>query len=153
MTAYPLFVIVCTLRIKKSNDSSIADATPRLNQRIRPKSCVVGQVQSKYRHVETLAGVKVRKGVISFVLRGSIGSRLFKNVTHSSFHMLSRRSERAIDHCEMRECVNFLNSSAAGTNRIERYISQSGDARSSHVLLSYIFCDGTGIQGPIVNST
>ncbi|GMT19876.1 hypothetical protein PFISCL1PPCAC_11173 [Pristionchus fissidentatus] len=34
------------------------DATPRLSQRVRPKSCVVGQVQSKYRHVETLAGVK-----------------------------------------------------------------------------------------------
>ncbi|KAF8358636.1 pod-1 [Pristionchus pacificus] len=43
------------LRVLARSDN---DATPRLNQRIRPKSCVVGQVQSKYRHVETLAGVK-----------------------------------------------------------------------------------------------
>ncbi|GMS89852.1 hypothetical protein PENTCL1PPCAC_12027, partial [Pristionchus entomophagus] len=43
------------LRVLARSDN---DATPRLHQRVRPKSCVVGQVQSKYRHVETLAGVK-----------------------------------------------------------------------------------------------
>lgn len=43
------------LRVLARSDN---DATPRLQQRARPKSCVVGQVQSKYRHVETLAGVK-----------------------------------------------------------------------------------------------
>ncbi|CAB3401763.1 unnamed protein product [Caenorhabditis bovis] len=36
-----------------------------LSQRVRPKSCVVGQITSKFRHVETLAGLKANNGLFS----------------------------------------------------------------------------------------
>ncbi|CAI5444452.1 unnamed protein product [Caenorhabditis angaria] len=36
-----------------------------LSQRVRPKSCVVGQITSKFRHVETLAGIKANNAVFS----------------------------------------------------------------------------------------
>lgn len=36
-----------------------------INARVRPKSCVVGQMASKFRHVETLVGPKANNSVFT----------------------------------------------------------------------------------------
>ncbi|KIH63978.1 WD domain, G-beta repeat protein [Ancylostoma duodenale] len=52
------------IRIRQLNNANGVPARS-INARVRPKSCVVGQMASKFRHVETLVGPKANNSVFS----------------------------------------------------------------------------------------
>ncbi|EPB71510.1 WD domain, G-beta repeat protein [Ancylostoma ceylanicum] len=52
------------IRIRQLNNTNGVPAHS-INARVRPKSCVVGQMASKFRHVETLVGPKANNAVFS----------------------------------------------------------------------------------------
>ncbi|CAD6187798.1 unnamed protein product [Caenorhabditis auriculariae] len=61
----PLLETTNTVKLRPTPSFGGSERTRPLSNRVRPKSCVVGMITSKFRHVETLAGIKANNAVFS----------------------------------------------------------------------------------------